>query len=134
MNRNPYRPEIVGTFCIAPVVLGIETWRRWGELASPAALDDWLVFLAAMGVATQLARRRTSAPFLWVFVCGGAWFLFCLSLWGSIYSWDGGDPSGAPMPVVLAFKGVGVTLTSWASVRAIRRVSGRASSEKNLYH
>ena len=122
MKRNPYLPEIVGTFLLAPLVLGIETWRRWGELLSPAALDDFFVFVSAMFVARLLIRRDPCGPALWAFVCGGAWFLFCLSLWGSIYWREDGDPSGVPMAGVIAFKAVGVTLISLAAVRAIRRL------------
>jgi len=122
LKTNPYRPEIIGTFLFAPLVLALETWRRWGELLGPAALDDWFVFVAAMIVAFKLARRDASAPVWWAFVCGGAWFLFCLSLWGSIYYFDRGDPSGVPVPGVIAFKAAGVALISMASWRAIRRL------------
>ena len=121
MNGNPYRNEIVGAFVLAAIVLPIETWRRWGELMSPAALDDTIVFVSAMFVATQLARKNPSAPVWWLFVCGGAWFLFALSVWGSIYAYDNGDPSGAPVPLVIAFKLTGLALISIASLRAIRR-------------
>jgi len=56
-----------------------------------------------------------------VFVCGGAWFLFCLSLWGSIYWHDRPDPSGVSVIGVIAFKVFGVALISLASWRAVRR-------------
>ena len=122
VKANPYRYEIVGTLVFAPIVLALETWRRWGELLSPWALDDWFVFVSALIVVRKLARRDTDAPAWWVFVCGGAWFMFCLSLWGSIYGYGEGDPSGVPVPAVLAFKATGVTLISLASWRALRRL------------
>ena len=122
MKDNPYRPEIFGTFVLAPLVLALETWRRWGELLSPAALDDWVIFVSAMIVAAKLARRDASAPVLWVFVCGGAWFLFLLSTWGSIYFFDQPDPSGVPVAGVIAFKAVGFTLISVASWRGLLRL------------
>lgn len=122
MKGNPYRSEILGAFLLSAVVLPIEVWRRWGELLSPAALDDGLMFVSAMVVATQLARRNPAAPVWWVFVCGGAWFLMCLSFWGSIYGFEDGDPSGVSVPVVIAFKLIGLTLITLASWRAIRRV------------
>ena len=123
MKSNPYLPEIIGTFLFAPLVLAIETWRRWGELLSPYALDDWFVFVAAMLVARKLAWRDPFAPALWAFVCGGAWLLFCLSLWSSIYWHEQGDPSGVPMVGVIAFKAFGVALISLASWRALHRLS-----------
>ena len=122
MKHHPYRYEIVGTFLFGPLVLALETWRRWGELLSPVALDDWVIFLSAMFVAGMLFRRDTAAPTLWVFVCGGAWFLFLLSTWASIYSFDEADPSGVPVPGVIAFKLFGLTLISLASLRALRRL------------
>lgn len=122
MKANPYRPEIIGTFVLSAFVLPVETWRRWGELLSPAALDDALMFGSAMVVATQLARRHPAAPLRWVFVCGGAWFLMCLSTWGSVYGFEDGDPSGVTVPVVLAFKLVGLALVSLAAWRSIRLV------------
>ncbi len=122
MNGNPYRPEILGAFLASAVVLPLETWRRWGELASPMALDDLLMCGCAMVVAVQLARRDPAAPARWAFVCGGVWMLMCLSVWGSVYAWNEGDPSGAPVGAVLAFKGLGLVLVSVASWRALRRV------------
>ncbi len=122
MRDQPYRYEIVGTFVFAPLVLALETWRRWGELLSPVALDDWVIFVSAMIVAVKLARRDPFAPTLWVFVCGGAWFLFLLSTWDSIYHFDEPDPSGVPIAGVIAFKAVGFALISVASWRALRRV------------
>ncbi|MCP3916176.1 MAG: hypothetical protein GY711_11525 [bacterium] len=122
MKDNPYRAEIIGAFLLSAIVLPIETWRRWGQLLSPAALDDGLIFVSAMVVAAQLARRSPAAPVWWLFVCGGAWFIICLSVWGSIYQFDDGDPSGVSVPAVIAFKLVVVTLISLASWRAIRRV------------
>ena len=74
-----------------------------------------------MLVARKLARRDPLAPALWVFVCGGAWFLFCLSLWGSICWWRQGDPSGVPVIGVIAFKAVGVALITPAGTRALHR-------------
>ena len=122
MKDNPYRAEIVGTFLMSALVLPLETWRRWGTLASPAALDDALVFGAAMAVAWGLARKAPAAPAWWVFVCGGGWMMFALSVWGSLYSFEAGDPSGAPVPLVVAFKLAGLALISAASLRALRRV------------
>ena len=122
MKTNPYYYEIVGTLVFAPIVLALETWRRWGHVLSPAALDDWFVFVGALIVVRKLARRDIHAPALWLFVCGGAWFMFCLSLWSSIYNFAEGDPSGLPVPAVIAFKAVGVTLISLASRRALRRL------------
>lgn len=121
MHGNPYRPEIIGAFLMSAIVLPIETWRRWGELFSPWSLDDWLIFGSAMVVATQLARRRPTAPLWWVFVCGGAWFMFCLSTWGSIYAYDEADPSGAPVHLVVLFKATGLAIVSCATWRALRR-------------
>lgn len=106
---------------MSAVVLPIEAWRRWGELLSPAALDDPLVFVPAMVIAWQLARRRPAAPVLWVFICGAASFMFLLSVWGSLYAFETGDPSGVPVPLVLAFKLAGLGLAVLASVRATRR-------------
>ena len=126
MRGHPYGPEIVGTFVLAPLVLALETWRRWGELLSPAALDDWVIFVSAMIVAFKLARREPFAPTLWAFVCGGAWFLFLLSTWGSIYRFDEPDPSGVPVAGVIAFKAVGFTLISLASWRGLRRLRSGA--------
>ena len=120
MKGNPYRPEILGTFLLSAFVLPVETWRRWGELLSPAALDDPLIFGSAMVVATQLARRNPAAPLRWVFVCGGAWFLMCLSTWGTIYGFEDGDPSGAPVLLVVGLKLIGLMLASVASWRAIQ--------------
>ncbi len=122
MKGNPYRTEIVAAFLLSAIVLPLEAWRRWSELLSPAALDDGLICASAMVVATQLARRHPAAPAWWLFVCGGAWFVMCLSVWGSIYQFDSGDPSGVPVPAVIALKLVGFTLISLASWRAIRRV------------
>lgn len=119
---NPYRYEIAGTFVFSPIVLALETWRRWGELLSPWALDDWLVFVSALIVARKLSQRDPGAPAWWLFVCGGAWFMFCLSLWGSVYSYSEGDPSGVPVPAVIAFKAIGFALISLASRRALRRL------------
>ncbi len=121
MRGNPYKPEILGAFLMSAFVLPIEAWRRWGELLSPWALDDALIFGGAMVVATQLARRKRSAPMWWLFVCGGAWFMFCLSVWGSIYGFSDGDPSGVAVPVVIALKLVGLALVSFASWRAVSR-------------
>ncbi len=123
MKSNPYLPEIVGTFLFAPLVLGLETWRRWGDLLNPNALDDWVVFTAAMLVARKLKRRDPLAPVYWVFVCGGAWFLVFLSLWGSIYWHEKGDPSGIPVVGVIAFKALGFALISVASWRSVCRLS-----------
>ena len=129
-ERNPYFPEIVGTFLFAPLVLGLETWRRWGDWLNPAALDDWIIFGAAILVAGKLVNRNDRlAPVLWVFVCGGAWFLFVLSLWGSIYSFKEGDPSGFPVSVVIIFKACGLALISAASWRAIHRLTPREQHE-----
>ena len=75
-------------------------------------------------VAARLVNRDDPlAPVLWVFVCGGAWFLFVLSLWGSIYSFNQADPSGFPVPVVVAFKAFGLVLISLAAWRAIHRLT-----------
>ena len=122
MQGHPYKPEIVITFLLAPMILAIEAWRRWDELLSPVALDDALVFGAAMIVAWRLRHRETNAPIYWVFVCGGAWFLLALSLWGSIYAYDVPDPSGAPVPLVVAFKAVGFILVTLAGKRAVARL------------
>ncbi len=122
MKTNPYQFEIAGTLAFAPLVLALETWRRWDELLSPAALDDGLIFVGALIVVRKLVRRDTDAPAWWAFVCGGAWFIFCLSLWGSIYWYERGDPSGLPVMAVIAFKALGVTLISLASWRALRRL------------
>lgn len=91
-------------------------------MLSPAALDDALLLLSAMLVATQLARRSPAAPAWWLFVCGGAWFICCLSVWSSIDSFDEGDPSGVSVPAVIAFKLVLFALVSCASWRAIQRL------------
>ena len=91
-------------------------------MLSATALDDWFVFVSALVVVRKLARRDIDAPAWWVFVCGGAWFMFCLSLWDSIYGYAEGDPSGFPVPAVIAFKAAGVTLISLASWRALRRL------------
>ncbi|MEL6713162.1 MAG: hypothetical protein AAFP86_05275 [Planctomycetota bacterium] len=122
MKQNAYRADIVGACAMSAVVLPLETWRRWGELLSPAALDDFTVFGAAMVVAVLLARRHPVAPALWVFVCGGGWFMMVLSVWGSIYSYGAGDPSGVPVALVLVFKLVLFALVGWVSVRAVRRI------------
>ena len=68
---HPYRLEIAGTLVFAPLDLALETWRRWGELLSPNALDDWLIFVSALIVVRKLARRDAGAPVWWLFVCGG---------------------------------------------------------------
>ncbi len=48
MRDQPYRYEIVGTFIFAPLVLALETWRRWGELLSPStSLPERYLFAAA---------------------------------------------------------------------------------------
>lgn len=120
MNGNPYRYEIVATAVLVPGLLALETWRRWGELLSPRALDDWLIGLSALIVVVGLARRAPAARRWWLFVCGGAWFLFGLSLWGSIHGYAEGDPSAFPMPAVIAFKASGFALISVASWRALR--------------
>jgi len=120
LRDNPYRYEIVGTAILAPLILAIETWRRWGELLAPYSIDDWLIFGSALIVAFKLARGDPSAPRLWIFVCGGAWFMMALSLWGAIYGRAAGDPSGFPMSVVIAFKAIAFGLISVAAWRAVR--------------
>ena len=122
VNANPYRPEIVGAFVASAIVLPLETWRRWGELLSPWALDDFTVLTAAMVVALQLRRRLPAAPARWAFVCGGAWFLMLLSSWGSIYALREADPSGLPVGVVIAAKLGGLFFVSWAALRALDKL------------
>ena len=132
MKDNPYRFEIVAVMVLAPLVLSIETWRRWGELLSPHSLDDWVIFLLAGVAAVKLARRDAGAPLLWLFACGGGMLLISLSLWGSIYDYASGDPSGVPMPGVIAFKGTGVLLVGLASRRAFR-LAGRAQLQREVH-
>lgn len=121
MRKHPYRFEILGTLVLAPVVLGIEGWRRWGHWLEPYAMDDWLVFGSALVVVGMLACNHPLAPRLWALVCGGAWFLMALSLWGSIYHRADGDPSGVAMPLVLGFKGLLLALISVAAWRTLSR-------------
>ena len=119
LRDNPYRYEIVVTAILAPSILALETWRRWSELLSPRSLDDWLIFVSALIVARKLARGDAAAPRLWIFVCGGAWFIVSLSLWGSVYGRSVDDPSGFPMWAVITFKAVGFGLISVAAWRAL---------------
>lgn len=120
MTDQPYRNDIRIAFGVVPLLLAIETWRRWGDLLSPAALDDVIIGGFMLFAATRLARRDPGAPLLWVFGCGGAWFMMVLSTYGSLFAFREQDPSGMPILVVLAFKIGLLALVSIASVRAIR--------------
>lgn len=122
MRDNAYRVDVAFILLVSAVVVPLETWRRWGELLSPAAVDDAVIVAAALVVARLLARRSPAAPALWVFVCGGAWFLMFLSVWGSLYFAAKGDPSGVPVGLVVVFKVAVFSLISVASWRAVTRV------------
>ena len=119
-RSNPYRYEIVATAILVPLILALETWRRWAEILSPRSVDDWLIGLCALIVAGKLARGDAAAPRLWIFVCGGAWFIVSLSLWESIYSRSAGDPSGFSMWIVILFKTTMFGVISAATWRALR--------------
>ncbi len=120
MTEQPYRNDIRTAFVVIPMLLTIEAWRRQEDLLSPAALDDALVGGFLLCVAYRLVRRHPTAPLLWVFGCGGAWFLMVLSTYGSLVAFREPDPSGMPIAVVLSFKAALLALVSVASVRALR--------------
>lgn len=127
-GRNPYHYDIRIAFVVVPLLLAIETWRRWGNLLSPAALDDAIIGAFLLFTATRLQRRDPNAPSLWIFGCGGASFMMVLSTYGSFFALREQDPSGMPILVVLAFKIGLLVLVSIASVRAIRFVRDRPFS------
>ncbi|MCG8403932.1 MAG: hypothetical protein MI923_01915 [Phycisphaerales bacterium] len=118
--KNPYRYEIAGIFALGPLILVGELWRRWGDLLSPGCIDDFFYFLIAMFAAYLLRKRKYAGQLLWLYACGIGTFGIYFSLFASLYHYDQGDASGVAMPVVVAFKCVGVFLVTLISVRAFK--------------
>jgi hypothetical protein len=101
----------------------VETIRRWPQLDDlkiwPFWLDDFLIsgfLLYAFWRTRQsaLANRRFLGA-AWGFTCGMAY----LSFFGEITSLDA-DPAPIPVAWVVAFKGVGLTLSIMALVGSLK--------------
>lgn len=120
MNNNPYHKEIIGTIILGPLLLILETWRRWGELLSYLYLDDvWLVVLAFVAI-FYLKKKRYIGQLLWLFTCGCAFCMITGSFFFAVSKIGGLDASGFNTSQVVLVKGFMYVLVIVVSIRGFR--------------
>lgn len=57
LKANPYHKEIIATYILAPILMLMETWRRWDNLLSMSYFDDVILVVLA-GIAIYYLRKQ----------------------------------------------------------------------------
>jgi hypothetical protein len=118
---------------LGPLVIGIETWRRWHQFGDvriwPAIFDDYLAggFLLYAASVAKPANEVTGRRYL-----AGAWGVAAGMMYGSffsqLYRFAEPDPSGLPVLPVLIAKGVGLVVCVGGLLGALKGEHRGASS------
>lgn len=67
MKNNPYKKEIIATFFLGPLLMILETWRRWDNLLSMSYFDDVILVVLASISTYFLYHQRFIGQLLWLF-------------------------------------------------------------------
>lgn len=119
-HDHPYRTDVLVGLVIGPALVGIETWRRWGDLLRAHTVDDYILGGLLVVSALLLVKRHRYAQDLWVFTWGAASLLITLSCIGQLEMMHELDPSGMPFAAVIAVKLAMLALVGVMTVRAFR--------------
>lgn len=103
---NPYQKEIVVTYILAPILMLIETWRRWDNLFSMSYFDDVILVVLAGIAVYYLRQQKFIGQLLWLFAAGAFFMMINISFFWAVEEMHLPDASGISMAKVVAVKGL----------------------------
>jgi len=122
MTANPYQKEIIATYILAPILMAIETWRRWDNLWSMSYFDDVILVVLA-GIAVYFLRKQQFiGQLLWLFAAGACFMMINISFFWAIEEMNLPDASGLAMSKVIAVKALMyliILLMTWRAFRLL---------------
>ena len=104
IKANPYQKEIIATYILAPILMLIETWRRWDNLFSMSYFDDVILVILAGIAVYYLRQQKFIGQLLWLFAAGAFFMLINISFFWAVEEMHLPDASGIAMVNVLAVK------------------------------
>lgn len=104
MTANPYQKEIITTYILAPVLILIETWRRWDNLWSMSYFDDVILILLAGTAVYYLRQQKFIGQLLWLFAAGAYFMMINISFFWAVEEMHLPDASGLSMTKVITVK------------------------------
>lgn len=120
MTANPYQKEIIATYILAPILMAIETWRRWDNLWSMSYFDDVILVVLAGIAVFFLSKKQFLGQLLWLFAAGAYFMMINISFFWAIEEMNLPDASGLAMTKVIAVKGLMYLIVLLMSYRAFR--------------
>ncbi len=120
MPVNPYQKEIIATYILAPILMLIETWRRWDNLWSMSYFDDVILVILAGIAVSYLRKQQFIGQLLWLFAAGAFFMMINVSFFGSIERINLPDASGLATTIVIAVKALMYLIILLMSYRAFR--------------
>lgn len=103
-QTNPYQKEIIATYILAPILMLIETWRRWDNLFSMSYFDDVILVVLAGIAVYYLRQQKFIGQLLWLFAAGAYFMMINISFFWAVEEMHLPDASGISMVKVLAVK------------------------------
>lgn len=122
MKTNPYQKEIIATIILGPLLMIVETWRRWDNLLSMNYFDDVLLVVLASIAAYFLYHKQFIGQLLWLFAAGAFFMMINLSFFGAIEKMHLPDASGIAMSKVILIKAgmyAIILLMGWRAFRLL---------------
>ena len=104
MTANPYQKEIIATYVLAPLLMLIETWRRWDNLWSMSYFDDVILVLLAGIAVYYLRQQKFIGQLLWLFAAGAHFMMINISFFWAVEEIHLSDASGLSMTKVITVK------------------------------
>ncbi len=120
MKNNPHKIEILCSLVLGPILIAIESWRRWGDLLTYAYFDDVLFVILAFIPVKFLNAQKHLGQLLWLITSGFAFCLIYFSFFGALSQLDQADPSRLNMSVVILVKSVFYIIVLMMCFRAIK--------------
>lgn len=120
MTANPYQKEIIATYILAPILMAIETWRRWDNLWSMSYFDDVILVVLAGIAVFFLRKKQFLGQLLWLFAAGAHFMMINISFFWAIEEMNLPDASGLAMTKVITVKGLMYLIILLMSYRAFR--------------
>jgi len=120
MPENPYQKEIIATYILAPILMIIETWRRWDNLWSMNYFDDVILVILAGIAIYYLRKQQFIGQLLWLFAAGAFFMMINISFFWAIEEMNLPDASGLAKPKVIAVKALMYLIVLLMSYRAFR--------------